>query len=112
MHLIPVTLPRGEGVTLSPGSQNELLTPMIEEFCARYTPGGRVLYVGDAEAKWAVFEEQALSDLRITVNQHGKMPDLIVYMPDKNWLVPMKAASSHGPEHGVAAVGVAGASSL
>lgn len=25
------------------------------------------------------------------------MPDLVVYMPDRNWLVLMEAASSHGP---------------
>lgn len=97
MHLIPVTLPGGQAVTLSPGGQNVLLKPMIEEFCARYTPGGKVLYVGDAGAKWAVFEEDALAELAVTVDQHGKMPDLVVYMPDRNWLVLMEAASSHGP---------------
>ncbi len=97
MNLIPVTLPGGEAVSLSPGGQNELLKPMIEEFCPRYTPGGQVLYLGDASAKWAVFEEDALAKLGITVDQHGKMPDLVVYMPDKNWLVLLEAASSHGP---------------
>jgi adenine-specific DNA-methyltransferase len=25
------------------------------------------------------------------------MPDLVVYMPDKNWLILMEAAGSHGP---------------
>ena len=25
------------------------------------------------------------------------MPDLVVYLPDKNWLVLLEAASSHGP---------------
>lgn len=97
MHRIPVTLPEGKAVTLSPGGQNELLKPMIEEFCARYTPGGQVLYVGDASAKWAVFEQEALAKLGVSVDQHGKMPDLVIYMPDKNWLVLLEAASSHGP---------------
>jgi hypothetical protein len=31
------------------------------------------------------------------VDEHGKMPDLVVYLPDRNWLVLMEAASSHGP---------------
>ncbi len=31
------------------------------------------------------------------VDAHGKMPDLVVYLPDENWLVLMEAAPSHGP---------------
>jgi hypothetical protein len=97
MNLIPVTLLDGQAVTLSPGGQNLLLKSMIEELCPRYTPGGRVLYVGDAAEKWTIFEAQALAGLGITVDLHGKMPDLVVYIPDRNWLVLMEAASSHGP---------------
>lgn len=97
MRKIPVTLPGGKNLTLSPGGQNELLKPMIEEFCPRFTPGGQVLYIGDAGDKWAIFEEEALAELGITVDHHGKMPDLVVYMPDQNWLVLMEAAASHGP---------------
>jgi hypothetical protein len=97
LHRIPVALPGGRTVVLSPGGQNSLLKQMVEEFCPRFTPGGQVLYIGDADTKWAVFEERMLADLGVSVDQHGKMPDLIVYMPDRNWLVLMEAASSHGP---------------
>ncbi|HEX5299791.1 MAG TPA: BsuBI/PstI family type II restriction endonuclease [Streptosporangiaceae bacterium] len=97
LRRIPVTLPDSSAVTLSPGGQNVLLKQMIEGFCGYFTPGGQVLYVGDADTKWAVFEHDALAALGVTVDRHGKMPDLVVYMPDKNWLVLMEAASSHGP---------------
>ncbi|QIM23150.1 deoxyribonuclease [Phycicoccus sp. HDW14] len=70
---------------------------MIDEFCPQFTPGGEVLYVGDADKKWAHFERERLAELAVTVNQHGKMPDLVVYLPDRDWLVLMEAASSHGP---------------
>src|SRR6266540_5414259 len=40
---IPVTLPNGSAVALSPGGQTPLLKQMVEEFCARFTPGGHVL---------------------------------------------------------------------
>ncbi len=96
-HRVPVTFPDGRTVTLSPGGQNILMKQTIEDFCSVYTPGGQILYIGDTDAKWAVFEEHALTDLNVAVNHHGKMPDLIVYMPDKNWLVLIEAASSHGP---------------
>lgn len=97
MERIPVTLPNGEPLTLSPGGQNTLLKKMLDELCPRFTPGGEVLYLGDAENKWARFEEARLADLGVEVLAEGKMPDLVVYMPDKNWLVLMEAASSHGP---------------
>ncbi|MCP3998464.1 MAG: restriction endonuclease [bacterium] len=97
MHQVPVRLPDGEEISLSAGGQNDLLKAMIEEFCPRFTPGGAVLYVGDAGAKWLVFDEARLGQLGVAVNSHGKMPDLVVYMEDRNWLVLMEAASSHGP---------------
>lgn len=97
MNRIPVTLPGGAEVSLSPGGQNPLLRAMIQDFCALFTPGGIVLYFGDADAKWAGFDARALADLGITIDSHGKMPDLVVHMPDRNWLVLMEAASSHGP---------------
>lgn len=97
MNRIPVTLPGGGELTLSPGGQNVLIKSMIDDFAAQFTPGGEILYVGDADSKWAVFEEGSLKDLGVEVDQHGKMPDLVIYMPDRNWLVLMEAASSHGP---------------
>jgi hypothetical protein len=63
-------------------------------------PGGRVLYVGDADEKWAVFHEDELAALGVTVDKHGKMPDLVVYLPDQNWLVLLEAVASHGPVDG------------
>lgn len=97
MARIPVTLPNGEPLTLSPGGQNVLIKQMVDDFCQYFTPGGQVLYIGDADAKWALFQESVFADLGITIDQHGKMPDLVVYMPDRQWLVLMEAASSHGP---------------
>lgn len=97
MNRIPVTLPGGEPFTLSPGGQNVLIKQMVEEFCPKFTPAAEVLYVGDADSKWALFEVDRLAGLGVTVDEHGKMPDLIVYLPGKDWLVLLEAASSHGP---------------
>ena len=94
---IPVTLPDGATVTLSPGGQNDLIADIIANFCAMYTPGGQVLYLGDASSKWATFAEQRLGSLGIVLDPHGKMPDVVVYMRDRNWLVLIEAAAAHGP---------------
>jgi adenine-specific DNA-methyltransferase len=97
MLRIPVTLPGGKKLDLSVGGQNELIADMIHRFCPYYTPGGVVLYVGDADNKWQHAEIEELAKLGVTFDDHGKMPDLVVYHKDKEWLVLMEAASSHGP---------------
>lgn len=97
MDRIPLTLPSGVVFTLSPGGQNVLLKSMVEDFCPRYTPGGELLYIGDAGDKWALFEKDRFSTIGVTLEEHGKMPDLVVFLPSRNWLVLMEAASSHGP---------------
>lgn len=97
MDRIPLTLPDGSSFTLTPGGQNVLLKAMVEDFCPRFTPGGQVLYVGDAGDKWALFERETLSALNVELDGQGKMPDLVVYLPGRNWLVLLEAASSHGP---------------
>jgi len=97
LNRIPLVLPSGEALTLTPGGQNTLLKEMLDVFCPYFTPGGEVLYLGDAGEKWSYFERERLAEFGIVVDQHGKMPDLVVYLPDRNWLVLMEAASSHGP---------------
>lgn len=96
LERIPISLPQGE-ITLSPGGQNLLIKQMVEEFCAYYAHGGEILYIGDADEKWMVFNQEKFNELGVKVDSHGKMPDLVVYLPDKNWLLLMEAASSHGP---------------
>ena len=31
-----------------------LIAALVQDFCAMFTPGGRVLYIGDADKKLAV----------------------------------------------------------
>lgn len=95
--LLPVTLLDGSPVELTPGGQNVLLKAMVEEFCPRWTPGARILYIGDAGKNDVVLEEAALAELGVKLDKHGKFPDLIVYLEDRDWLVLLEAASSHGP---------------
>lgn len=98
LEKIPVKLPDGSTVALSPGGQNELMKAMVHEFCPRFTPNGQVLYIGDAAKKAdEVYDAEKLAELGVTLPERGKKPDLIVYLPDRNWLVLMEAASSHGP---------------
>lgn len=94
---IPVTTPDGGVFTLKGGGQNILIKAMVEDFCAYFVPGGEILYVGDADEKLATFERDRLAELGVVIDEHGKMPDLVVYQASKNWLFLMEAASTHGP---------------
>ncbi|MCG6134841.1 MAG: Eco57I restriction-modification methylase domain-containing protein [Nostoc sp. LLA-1] len=93
---IPIIV-EGELKTLSPGGQNILIEKIIKEFAQRFTPGGKLIYVGDTDEKFAYFNEIALKNLGVTINSHGKMPDVIIHHINNDWLVLIEAVTSHGP---------------
>ncbi|HTE84527.1 MAG TPA: BsuBI/PstI family type II restriction endonuclease, partial [Dehalococcoidia bacterium] len=97
MQRIPVTFQTGENLTLSPGGQNILVAQILEDFCPRFTPGAKVIYVGDTDEKWAFFEPRLLESLGVEIEPHGKMPDVVVFQHEKGWLVLIEAVTSHGP---------------
>jgi adenine-specific DNA-methyltransferase len=96
MKRIPVALSPGKTITLSPGGQNVLVEKILSEFCPRYTPGGKPVYVGDTDEKWAYYDEELLASLGVRIEAHGKMPDVIVHHVGKDWLVIVEAVTSHG----------------
>lgn len=97
MALVAVKLPSGERVPLTAGGQNELVKQVIEEFCPRFTPGGIVVYLGDTGQKQRRVEVGYLERLGVEIDEHGKMPDVVVHLRDKDWLVLIEAVTSHGP---------------
>ena len=94
---IPVKLAAGKEIGLSPGGQNVLVKKIIDDFCQFFTPGGHILYVGDTQKKWAYFDTDALKSLGVEIEEHGKMPDVVVHHGEKDWLVLIEAVTSHGP---------------
>lgn len=97
MQLIPVRLHKRKRLVLTPGGQNELIKKIIEEFCPRYTPGAVIIYIGDSGKKHRLYDTAYLKNLGIEIDEHGKMPDVVVHIAKKNWLVLIEAVTSHGP---------------
>lgn len=97
MKRIPIQISEGKTITLSPGGQNILVERIIKDFCQLFTSGGKLVYVGDTDEKFAYFDEPLLESLGVSIEAHGKMPDVIVHIEDKNWLVLIEAVTSHGP---------------
>jgi len=93
---IPVRLPTGKEITLSPGGQNPLIKAFIEQFCTRFVPGGVVLYVGDAENKFQHFETEYFARVGVSIDSAAKMPDVVVHDPKRGWLVIGEAVTSAG----------------
>ncbi|MBN3924648.1 MAG: Eco57I restriction-modification methylase domain-containing protein [Nostoc sp. NMS4] len=96
MSRIPIVI-AGEIKTLSPGGQNILIEKIINDFAPRFTPNGKLIYIGDTDEKFAHFDEAALADLGVNIDSHGKMPDVIIHFTANNWLVLIEAVTSHGP---------------
>jgi hypothetical protein len=63
----------------------------------RFTPGGIVVYLGDTGQKQRHVEAGYLEGLGVEIDEHGKMPDVVVHLCDKDWLVLIEAVTSHGP---------------
>lgn len=94
--IIPIILPDGQAIELSPGGQNILIKEILENFCPRFTPGGSVLYVGDARDKFILNETPKFLEMGIELDPHGKMPDVVIYYGQEDWLVLIEAVTSHG----------------
>jgi len=97
---IPLQIAEGKKITLSPGEHSELIRAIIKEFGPRFAPGSVLIYAGDTGDKWGYFDAPLLSSLGINVDSHGKMPDVVLYDADRNWLLLVEAVTSHGPVDG------------
>ncbi len=97
---VPISLPDGSQVALSPGGQNPLIKAIIEHFCPAFAPGGVVVYIGDTENKFVHLETEGLAALGVTLDSAAKIPDVIVHHTAKNWLLLIEAVTSAGPVDG------------
>jgi len=100
MQKLPVTLATGRAIRLSPGDHSELIKAIIKEFAPRFVPGGVLIYAGDTGEKWGYFDKELLAKLGVAVEGHGKMPDVVLYYPQKKWLLLVESVTSHGPVDG------------
>ncbi|MFO7937569.1 MAG: BsuBI/PstI family type II restriction endonuclease [Kiritimatiellia bacterium] len=99
-NLVPVQIAPNQEVNLSPGEHSELICDIIEEFAPRFVPGCKLVYVGDTGDKWGYFDESLLQEQGIVVDAHGKMPDVILFCPERKWLILAESVTSHGPVDG------------
>jgi len=94
---VPVVLPDGATLVLSPGKHNEVERAVVEEFGPRFAPGAELLYLGDTSEKAVLVAEDRLAELGFEFEVHDKMPDVVLYDAERDWLFLVEAVTSHGP---------------
>jgi BsuBI/PstI restriction endonuclease domain/BsuBI/PstI restriction endonuclease HTH domain len=97
MSHVAVSIPDGSSLQLSPGKHSELIRDIIEQFAPRFAPGSVLLYAGDTGNKSSYFDIRRLNELGVTVDSHGKMPDVVLHFVERNWLLLIESVTSHGP---------------
>ena len=96
MSMMPVNI-NGENFKFSVGKHNELQKAIIEEFAPRFAPNSECLYVGDTIEKDLVKNAEKLKELGFEITLHDKMPDVVLYREDKNWIYFVESVTSVGP---------------
>lgn len=97
LRKIPLKLADGTVLKFSPGKHNEVQIAIIKEFAPRFAPGSELLYVGDTAKKDLYMDTKGLAKLGIPINQHSKLPDVVLFDRKRNWLFLIEAVTSHGP---------------
>ncbi|WP_241801474.1 BsuBI/PstI family type II restriction endonuclease [Klebsiella michiganensis] len=100
MEMIPLKLNDGTDLELSPGAHSQLIKDIIVEFGPRFAPEAEVIYIGDTGAKEDHFRKERLAELGVTVDRKGKLPDVVLYWQERNWLLLIESVTSHGPVDG------------
>ena len=100
MEMVPLVLEDGTQLKLSPGEHSELIRDIVVEFGPRFVPGAEVIYLGDTGAKEDFLRRRRLAQLGVQVDRKGKLPDVVLYWPKKDWLLLIESVTSHGPVDG------------
>lgn len=96
MQKMPVKI-NNVDFTFSPGKHNMLQKAIIEEFAPRFAPNSECLYVGDTIQKDLVKNVEKLKELGFEITLHDKMPDVVLYREEKDWVYFIESVTSVGP---------------
>lgn len=97
MVMIPLKVKDSAEIKLSAGEHSQLIKDIVEKFGSRYVENGELVYVGDTGNKHGYFDTVLLKKLGVQLDNHGKLPDVVIYDAAKNWLLLVESVTSHGP---------------
>lgn len=95
---ISVTLPDGTKFQLKDGEHNLIQQQIITEFLPRFGYGAMLLYCGDSDNKYGIVnEKEKLEALGIKDFSQAKLPDIIAYSQEKDWIYLIEAYHTSNP---------------
>jgi len=97
VRMVPLTLPDGQKLELSPGAHSLLQARVVEDFAPRFAPGGELLYMGDTAQKTLYLAHQELKKLSVPISGHDKLPDVLLLDSGNGRLFIVEVVTSHGP---------------
>ena len=96
MEMLPIKINNQE-LLFSSGKHNALQKAIIEDFAPRFAPYCECLYIGDTIKKDLIKNVQKLAKLGFEITLHDKMPDIVLYREDTDWIYFIEAVTSVGP---------------
>ena len=63
----------------NPTEHADLMRAITEDFAPRFAPGSELIFVGEMKQQPQYFDDASLASLCVTVDAHGKMPDVVLY---------------------------------
>jgi type II restriction enzyme len=76
---------------------NIVQAAIVEQFLPEFAENSELLYLGDTEKKNLYSDNKTMKKIGIPIDQHSKLPDVVLYDRKKNWLYLIEAVTSHGP---------------
>lgn len=96
--MISVKMPDGKEFQLKDGEHNLIQQQVITEFLPRFGFGATLLYCGDSDNKYGViYEKEKLTELGIKDLSQGKLPDVVAYSEEKDWIYLIEAYHTSNP---------------
>lgn len=94
---VPVQISSGVKLTFSAGKHNDLQKAIIESFLPIFGHGAEILYVGDTANKNLYLDATGLKKINFFELAHDKLPDVVAYSSEKNWLYLIEAVTTANP---------------
>lgn len=95
VKMIDITI-NGEKASLSLGVHNRLQKQILDEFASRFAQETEVLYIGDTQDRFLHKDEDKLKNLGIEILENSKLPDIILFDENRNWIYFIEAVTSTG----------------
>lgn len=96
-EMVPVSMPDGSLFQSSREKYDAVQTTIIEQFAPRFVPGAVALHLGDTTNKMMASAQPIMKQLGIPLDQHDKLPSVVLWDQKRNWLFLIEAAATHGP---------------